>query len=257
MSRELRYLRIAAELRRQITAGEIAPGSLLPSESELAQAHAASRVTVRKALAQLKHDGIVNSRQGFGWYAVGAPLRQSLRDLTTIEQQIRAAGRNPTRELLSFAFKATPPLLVAVLHTDSVLEFSRIDRIDDQPFATATVWVRADLAAGLSPLALEHRPLSDQLGIELGGAIQTITATSADQHNASLLAVPAGAPLLRVERTTRDADNRPVLRSLANYNPLLTELVTEIPPAAHETEPGLRLIRQATPPPSKRTATTA
>lgn len=245
MSRELRYLRIAAELRCQIIAGEIAPGTLLPSESELAGAHGASRVTVRKALAQLKHDGIVNSRQGFGWYAVGAPLRQSLRDLTTIEQQIRAAGRNPSRELLSFAFKPTPAPLVEVFDTDSVLEFSRIDRIDGQPFAIATVWVRADLAAGLSPLALEHRPLSDQLGVEFGGATQTITATSADDHHANLLTIPVGAPLLRVERTTRAADTRPVLRSLANYNPLLTELVADLPPAAHEAEPGLRLIHRA------------
>src|SRR5512133_1697482 len=109
MARELRYMRIAGALRRLVTSGEIAPGRLLPSESELAEEHGASRVTIRKALAQLKHDGIVDSRQGFGWYVVGAPLRQSLRDLTTIERQIRAAGREPSRELMRFAFTATPP----------------------------------------------------------------------------------------------------------------------------------------------------
>jgi GntR family transcriptional regulator len=243
MARELRYLRIAAELRRMIAAGEIAPGRLLPSEAELAREHRASRVTIRKALAQLKRDGILDSRQGFGWYVVGAPLRQSLRDLTTIERQIRAAGREPSRELVRFAFTPTPPELIELLNTESVLEITRIDRVDGQPFATATVWVRSDLAAGLSPRALEHRPLSEQLGVELGGATQTITAVSATKHDADMLEVPTGAPLLRVDRTTSDADGRPILRSQARYNPLLAELVADLPPAVHDLEPGLRLTR--------------
>jgi GntR family transcriptional regulator len=245
--RELRYLRIAAELRRLVTGGEFPPGRLLPSESELVEEHRASRVTIRKALAQLKHDGIIDSRQGFGWYVVGTTLRQSLSDLTTIERQIRAAGREPSRELVHFGFRPTPPALTAVLTTESVLEVTRVDRIDGQPFATATVWVRADLAAGLSPRALERRPLSEQLGVQLGGAAQTITAIGATKRDAGLLGVPKGAPLLRVDRTTWDADGRPILRSEARYNPLLTELVADLPPAMHDIEPGLRLIAQPAP----------
>jgi GntR family transcriptional regulator len=234
-------MRIAAELRQLVSSGQVPSGQLLPSESELADEHGVSRVTIRKALAQLKSDGIVASRQGFGWYASGPPLRQSLRDLTTIERQIRAAGREPSRELLRFAFRPTPPSLSKVLATDSVLEVTRIDRIDGKPFATATVWVRADLAAGLSPRALERGPLSDQLGVELGGATQTITAVGATKQEARLLGVPTGAPLLRVERTTSDTAGRPILRSEAHYNPLLTELVADLPPAAHDIEPDLRL----------------
>ena len=66
--------------------------------------------------------------------------------------------------------------------------------MDGQPFATATVWVRADLAAGLSPRALEERPLSEQLGVELGGATQTITAVSATKTDAESLQVPRAHP---------------------------------------------------------------
>ena len=69
--RELRYLTVADELRRRVGAREF--GRLLPSESELAAEHRVSRVTVRKALAELKREGVVDSRQGFGWYAVAPP----------------------------------------------------------------------------------------------------------------------------------------------------------------------------------------
>ena len=92
-----------------------------------------------------------------------------------------------------------------------MLELTRIDRVDGQPFATATVWVRADLAAGLSPDALKRRPLSEQLGVQLGGATQTITAVSATTQDARVLGVPQGAPLLRVDRTTWDADRRTMI----------------------------------------------
>jgi GntR family transcriptional regulator len=107
MTRELRYLQIVGELRALIADGRIAPGGLLPSEAQLARAHGASRITVRRALAELKADRIVDSRQGFGWFVARAPVPQSLRDLTTIEQQIRASGHEFRREVVSFAVE--PP----------------------------------------------------------------------------------------------------------------------------------------------------
>lgn len=244
MGRQLRYLQIADELRERALAGEFAEAGLLPSESELATTHGASRVTVRRALAELKRAGLIDSRQGFGWFVTGTPLRQSLSDLTTIERQILAAGRSPARELERFAFIPTPPHLAGVLTTDTVLEVGRIDRVDGRPFATATVWVRSDLASGLSPRALEQRPLSDQLGVELGGAVQTISAVAATTRDARSLGVPRGAPLLRIERTTSAADGTAVLRSVALYNPLLAELVAHLPPAPGDAAPGLRLVTE-------------
>jgi GntR family transcriptional regulator len=234
--RELRYLTVADELRRRVGAREF--GRLLPSESELAAEHRVSRVTVRKALAELKREGVVDSRQGFGWYAVAPPLRQSLRDLTTLERQIRAAGREPSREILRLARLPTPPRLRQVLGPGLVLEIERVERLDRQPFATATVWVRADAASRVTRRSLERRPLSDQLTVALGGATAAITAVAASKHEAKLLRVPNGAPLLRCERTTTDTAGRPVLRSEAVYNPLVTEFGAELPPALGD---GLRL----------------
>ena len=100
-------MQVAAELRQMIAGGMIEPGRLLPSESELAKEYRASRVTIRRALAELKQEGILDSRQGFGWYVVGSPLRQSLRDMTTIERQIRDVGREPSRDLVSL--RSSPP----------------------------------------------------------------------------------------------------------------------------------------------------
>ncbi|MCW5687599.1 MAG: FadR family transcriptional regulator [Pseudolabrys sp.] len=56
-----------------IVAGEFAMDSRLPSETELAMRFGASRPVVREALARLRDDGIIVSRQGSGSYVKRRP----------------------------------------------------------------------------------------------------------------------------------------------------------------------------------------
>jgi len=243
MVRNFRYLTAADGIRAELGSGTVSPAQLLPSEAELAAAHDVSRATIRKALGQLKTEGLIGSRQGFGWYVIAAPLRQSLSELTTIEAQVSAAGRVPERRVLSFAFVPAPARAAQILGETTVLEFSRVNLVDNLPFALVTVWVPDSLAADLSRRAVEQRPLYELLGISLGGATQTISAVGASAADADLLELPEGSPLLRCERTTMDRLGRPILLSHALFNPLVTEFVADLP-AMEQVEPtGLRLVR--------------
>ena len=62
------YVQLAAILREQITAGELAPDAPLPSESYLQQEHGVSRVTVRKAVEVLRNEGLVYTLPQRGSY---------------------------------------------------------------------------------------------------------------------------------------------------------------------------------------------
>ena len=53
------WRQIYALLRAQIDSGELAPGARLPSIVNLAQTYGVALTTVRKALDQLKADGLV------------------------------------------------------------------------------------------------------------------------------------------------------------------------------------------------------
>jgi DNA-binding GntR family transcriptional regulator len=53
------WRQLYALLRGQIDSGELAPGSRLPSITDLAQTHGIALTTVRKALDKLKEDGLV------------------------------------------------------------------------------------------------------------------------------------------------------------------------------------------------------
>lgn len=57
---------IVQALRGEIARGRLRPGERLPTEKELAETYGVSRPVVREAIASLKHDGLVISRQGSG-----------------------------------------------------------------------------------------------------------------------------------------------------------------------------------------------
>lgn len=71
--------RVAEVLSREIADGALAPGSRLPVEAELAARFGVSRPVIREALAQLKYEGLLDSRQGRGVTVVGPAGRRSYR----------------------------------------------------------------------------------------------------------------------------------------------------------------------------------
>ncbi len=72
------FRRIADALRSAILSGELTPGTQLPSENELKDEYGTTRVTVRKALALLKADGLLTSQQGKGVFVRSRPNVQML-----------------------------------------------------------------------------------------------------------------------------------------------------------------------------------
>ena len=64
---------IYEQLFERIVGGEFAVNARLPSETELARRFGASRPVVREALARLRDDGLIVSRQGSGSYVKRRP----------------------------------------------------------------------------------------------------------------------------------------------------------------------------------------
>lgn len=62
------YRQLAAILRGQIEAGELAPGAMLPSILKLSERYEMSTFTVKKALALLKDEGLITGVTGYGTF---------------------------------------------------------------------------------------------------------------------------------------------------------------------------------------------
>ena len=239
--RTIRYQEIAHSLREQVVAA--GPGHVLPSESELSAEFGVSRVTVRRALETLRDEGLLDSRQGFGWFVATAPVQQQLGRLDTIEGQLLQRGVKPERQILEFAFVEAPPHVSARLGAAHVLRVKRRNLADGAPFAVVTVWCPAELGQHLSRIDVERSPFYELLGVQLRGATQTIGAAAAGEADAALLEVPVGSPVLRCERLTNSVDGDPVLLSEYIFPAHRTEFVVDLPHAEPSMDPsGLRLV---------------
>ena len=65
--------RVVAGLKERILAGDLAPGSKLPSEAELIDVYGVSRTVVREAVTRLRAEGLVETFQGRGSFVLTVP----------------------------------------------------------------------------------------------------------------------------------------------------------------------------------------
>ncbi|KKX29312.1 FadR/GntR family transcriptional regulator [Rhizobium sp. LC145] len=136
--------RIAAQIGREISEGRISPGEKLPTEHLLARTFGVSRSVVREAIAQLRNEGLVETRQGVGAFATEIERRQSLR----IEQ-----GDLSNRESFRDLFQLRIPLeieaagLAAIHHVPE--ELAKIDEALEQ-MTGAEKWTEQGIVADLA-----------------------------------------------------------------------------------------------------------
>jgi len=81
-------------LTEDITTGKLAPGSRLPTEQEMIAATGVSRTVVREAVAALRAEGLVITRQGVGTIVAdgaGRPFRLNLVDERSLREVLQVA----------------------------------------------------------------------------------------------------------------------------------------------------------------------
>lgn len=113
---------IAADIQQEITAGNLKPGDRLPTESELSETFGVSRTVVREAIAQLRHEGLVETRRGVGAFITEPERRQFLRiDGLSLDDPESFRSLFQLRNVLEVEAAG----LAALLHTDA--ELAKID----------------------------------------------------------------------------------------------------------------------------------
>ena len=66
-------LEIGRRIAADITAGRLSPGARLPTEQELMAALGVSRTVIREAVATLRAEGLITTRQGIGSFVASLP----------------------------------------------------------------------------------------------------------------------------------------------------------------------------------------
>jgi len=218
--------RIYLLLRDRIASGALAAGDRLPGEPDLAAAYGVSRVTVRRAMAQLVADALVERRPGVGTFVcASAALGSTVLDFSDVFSHLKEMGRLTQVRLLSFDYLAPAPPVVAALGLapgERAQRAVRVRMLGEAPFSHLTTHVPQQVGQTYSEAELASQPLLGLLersGFRVGRARQSIGATLAGPEVAGLLQLEIGAPLLSLTRVVEDEAGRALEHLHALYRP--------------------------------------
>jgi DNA-binding GntR family transcriptional regulator len=143
------YLQIAELLTRQIKAGYWQSGERLPTEAELADSLSVAVGTLRKSLALLSEQGVLERIQGSGTYVRRAEGSQRIYELFRLE--LTTGPGLPTAHILDVSACARPAH-VPVFGVDADAPVWRVRRLrflSQVPVALEEIWFDGALASTL------------------------------------------------------------------------------------------------------------
>ncbi|HLS56741.1 MAG TPA: GntR family transcriptional regulator [Zeimonas sp.] len=224
-----KYHQIYLVLREQLEEGRFAAG--VPGELQLTRQFGVARVTVRKALARLEAEGMIERSPGRGTVALrranggaAAPRAFSAR-LTGLLENIVSMGLATSVRVIECEVLPAPEAVARELGIDPgapVQKAVRVRSTREGPLSHITTYVPGALASGFGRRELAKKPiliLLEESGVRIGRATQTISARLADAVVASRLGVEVGSPLLAVSRLIFDEQDRPVQWLQGLYRP--------------------------------------
>jgi GntR family transcriptional regulator len=211
------HTRIREELRARIVSGAWQPLDRMPSESALMSQYGVSRITVRQALGDLEHDRLIFKVPGKGSFVAQPKPFQDLGRLQGFGEAMSAQGHITSNRLLGARELPAPANVAArlrLLPGDPVTELQRLRCLDGLPVSLDVTWLPRAIGAEVARQDLQRRDvfliLERDLGLSLGHAELALDASLADARLAALLEIPAGDPVLRVERLTYSREGQPL-----------------------------------------------
>src|ERR1039457_3116195 len=208
------YFQVAQHLEHMIESGDLATGTRLENETDLAGQLGLSRQTMRRAIGYLVDRGLLVRKRGVGTQVVHAKVRRQV-ELTSLYDDLAKTRRNPRTQVLSFAIEPVPDAVALELGLEEgtpAYVFRRLRYAEAEPLALMHNYVPASLLR-LSAEDLEVQGLYSLLranGINLRIAKQSIGARASTAAEARALGETRGTPLLTMERAAYDDHGRAV-----------------------------------------------
>jgi GntR family transcriptional regulator len=234
------YYQLKEVLKQQIRAGHLAPHTAIPSEPELVAQYHVSRATVRQALTELVHEGLLYRQHGRGTFVCEPRVQQSISELTSFSEELRRRGLKPggllvVSELVRGSQAVRERLRLA--DEDQVVRLERVRTANEKPVAHEVDYLPYPRAAGVYQRAKEtgDGSLYNVMGTE--GlhpyiAEQTLRADVASEREHDLLRLNGKDTGLRLVSTVFDDTGIPIEYTEAffpadNYEFQLTLRVTK------------------------------
>jgi DNA-binding GntR family transcriptional regulator len=209
------YLQVTRSISDDIAAGRLLPGRRLPSERQLCELFEISRVTVRKALAALVEEGLVESSAGRGWFVASGPVSEPPNMLTSFSAMGRARGLEPSAKVLHAHRRAAGIEEVELLDVApgaELFDLRRLRYLDALPVAIDRCAIPVSRAPELDAVDFASASLYEELerryGLLPSHADFSVEAAAASTETAELLELEPGAAVLVTRHRSYDQYGR-------------------------------------------------
>lgn len=210
------YYQLVNIIKRNITAGTLKPGDVLPSESEMCKNFDISRSTVRQAVSMLEAEGLVVRKQGRGTYVAQPKVNRKAEKLYSFTSEISSMGLTTSSKLVEYEVIEPTPDIMKMLELDNpstlVYKFSRIRYADGEALTLETSFYPQYMYPKLTRPMLETHSIYSLLfeqGIVPSEAIDSYEAVVLSRREAELLGCRPGSAAFAVQRVTRTEGGQP------------------------------------------------
>jgi GntR family transcriptional regulator len=206
-------------------ANEWMTGDKLPSEADLCSHYEVSRTVVRQAVDQLANEGLIVKVKGVGAFVADRKVDTTFIQRAggfydeMVQQGRKVTGRVLEQRIIPATVREAAQLEIPI--GADVVQFDRVRYVDEMPAQVVHTRLPAARFPGFEAIDMTDQSLYHILASRYDCRPATgrrrVEARSAEPAEASLLEIPAGAPVLVMQSLTRDARQQPFEWFVAVY----------------------------------------
>ena len=221
-------------LRDQILRGLYEPGAAIPNEQQLGKIFGVSRITVRRAVANLENEGLVEKQQGRGTFVREVlPAQRPAATLGFLET-LRKHAPSTQVKVLDVRLENPPPVVAVQLQLspgERAVRAVRVRSIQGVAVMVTEAWIPEHHGQNVTRSNLKNQTLYEIMvaqGVRFGRVVQEITAVPADPVHGKLLSASVGSPLLRMHRLLYATDKKPVQHLTIYVSPERSRILMDV-----------------------------
>lgn len=213
------YERVKEALHRDIEVGKYRPGEKIPPEPELEKIYLASRITIRRAVAELCRQGLLMKKQGRGTFVAAPLLHRCIVSgkvfegfsRTCLSQGIKPGARPVKTEIVPASLVERECLKLP--EGSMLIHVQRVRTADGVPVYLENMYLPYEIYADILKVDLQDASLFETMQeltgrVPAGVAYRSIGATRAEHEQAELLGIALGEPMLFMKVVYTDGDGK-------------------------------------------------
>lgn len=196
------YFKLKKKILKDIEAGTLVPGDVLPSERALAAMHGLSRMTVRQALTDLVTAGILYREQGRGTFVSARKMQQ--RNISSFSETVREMGFSPSTKVIEFAVIKPPEDIASklMIKDADVYRALRVRLADTVPVAVEEVFIPFPICPGLEKKDLQsslYTIINETYGHRVGSADCSVSTHHPTAKQQDYLNISRNTSVLKID----------------------------------------------------------